>query len=202
MSNVLYFQQALAARNAFRNARTEYAAGNAGLRGFGAVAYSEKVKQAQIALTFVGFPTGVADGIWGPNTLQGASNFRAAAGLDPDPPTLDPVGRSMPQPVWFTYLDAAFDRALGNAVARAKGQQQATAPGAALAPSPGMAPQATQAPPGALLPPPGTTASLPLLEAAKQWLLAPGQPVYKKPVLYIGAGVIVLTIILALRSRD
>ena len=178
MSNVLDFANALAARNARITDRKEYAAS---LQGFGAVA-NEKVRQAQIALTFVGYPAGTADGLWGPNTDRAARSFASSRGVD-QPSDGAP---------WNEVLSPAFDAALSRRLAEVKGQQQQNviqAPGAAGGGSTAI----TTAPPGVVLP---------WYEQAKLWLLAPDKPVYQKPVLYLGAGIVALTIFLALRKQD
>lgn len=197
MSNVLYFQQALSARNARVEQDDAFRAdplggfGHAGMDGFDALGTKPtmgdyaKVKQAQTALTFVGFPTGTADGLWGPNTARAARAFAMAANVPAPPDSV--TGPSA------AFLTPAFDAALSNALAAAKGQPQplkiTTPTGGTLGP-------------GVPALPPGTTAELPMLEKAKQWLLAPEQPIYKKPIIYIGVGIAALTVFLAMRNRD
>lgn len=180
MSNVLYFQQAMAARDARNDARDAYATdplGGFGHAGMGAV--DDLVYRVQRDLTRAAARNGAfnpkgVDGLWGPNTKAAIMNFRAAVGLTPDP------GGSPAD-----YMDGAFLSALAKAVAGAP-----------------AAPAGPTQPGTAITVPPGALTTLPMLEAAKQWLLAPGQPVYKKPVLWVGVGVVALTILLAMRSRD
>lgn len=177
MGNVIGFAAALQALQARRNERT-----GRSLTGLGVT--DDLVYRVQYDLTRVAAakkqayfdPKGV-DGAWGPNTAAAVKSFRMAAGLSVDGDTKEAL------------IDNAFLAALA---AAAKGANGASALPAAPA----------QAAPGAPTPPPGTTASLPPLEAAKQWLLAPGAPVYKKPILYIGVGIVGLTVLLAMRSRE
>jgi len=74
------------------------------------MAYSVAVVQAQKNLNALGFNAGKVDGLWGPTTKQAVRNFRAAAGLDPDPPG---------SATSFTaYLDAPFLDAIQIAAAK------------------------------------------------------------------------------------
>lgn len=176
MGNVIGFAAALQALQARRNERTGRA-----LTGFGVT--DDLVYRVQYDLTRVAAakkqpyfdPKGV-DGAWGPNTAAAVKSFRMSRNLSTDGETKEAL------------IDNAFLQALAEA-ARGAGA-------AALPAAPAPAAQGTPTPP------PGTTASLPPLEAAKQWLLAPGAPVYKKPILYIGVGIVGLTVLLAMRSRE
>lgn len=179
MSNVLYFQQALAARNARVTDRARFlsALGNLG-------AADDLVYRIQYDLTRVATARGPAyfnpqgvDGIWGPNTAAAVKSFRVASGLSAEGDTKEAL------------VDNAFLAALA---AAAKGANAAT-----TSPTP-----AAGGGGGAITIPPGARATLPWYEQAKTWLLAPGQPIYKRPVLYVGAGILGLTIFLALRKRD
>lgn len=174
MGNVIGFAAALQALQARRNERSGRA-----LTGLGVT--DDLVYRVQYDLTRVAAakkqayfdPKGV-DGAWGPNTAAAVKSFRMASGLSVDGETKEAL------------IDNAFLAALANAAKSA----------------PAGTPAAPAASPGMPAPPPGTTAALPPLEAAKQWLLAPGAPVYKKPILYIGVGIVGLTLLLAMRSRE